>query len=56
MPAAVFDKPTGPVTKPATVKQALPAVFVAAFAAFGGILYGELPSTRACLMTIFSVD
>lgn len=37
-----FDKGTGPISKPASVRQALPAVGVAAFAAFGGILYGEL--------------
>lgn len=41
-----FDKGSGPITKPAGVRQALPAIGVAAFAAFGGILFGEL-SVRA---------
>lgn len=35
-----FDKGTGPISKPAGVRQALPAIGVAAFAAFGGILFG----------------
>lgn len=30
-------------SKPATAREALPAILVACFAAFGGILYGEYP-------------
>lgn len=35
-----LPKADGPILKPKTVRESLPAVGVAAFAAFGGILYG----------------
>lgn len=37
---APASKGSGPVIKPKTIRESLPAILVAAFAAFGGILFG----------------